>query len=80
MAISVLLPAPFSPISPCTVPASTLRSTPSLARTAPKRLWMPLRATAFMVGEGGPGRLKKGGEDTKGWRAFFLGKLSYSGS
>jgi hypothetical protein len=33
-----------------------------------------------MVDEGGPGRPKKGGEDTKGWRAFFLGKLSYSGS
>src|SRR5262245_37924293 len=31
---------------PCTVPAATARSTPSLACTAPKRLRMPRSATA----------------------------------
>jgi len=44
--ISVLLPAPFSPTMPCTVPAATVRSTASLACTAPKRLQMPRNATA----------------------------------
>src|SRR5512145_1875590 len=36
--ISVVLPAPFGPISACTSPAATSRVTPSTATTPPKRL------------------------------------------
>src|ERR1700689_3640641 len=38
MFIRVDLPAPFSPISPCTDPRATERETARLACTAPKRL------------------------------------------
>ncbi|MFG5410988.1 hypothetical protein ABXN37_26370 [Piscinibacter sakaiensis] len=44
MDISVLLPAPFSPTMPCTLPAATVSATSSLARTAPKCLRMPCSA------------------------------------
>ena len=37
----VVLPAPFSPRRQCTSPASTVRSTPSLATSGPKALVMP---------------------------------------
>ena len=39
--IKVLLPEPFSPSSPTIWPARTSRSTPSLARNAPKQRTMP---------------------------------------
>ena len=42
MFISVDLPAPFSPISACTSPARSSKDTPVSARTAPKRLVMPV--------------------------------------
>ena len=44
--ISVLLPAPFSPMMLCTVPAATVSVTSRLACTAPKRLLMPCISTA----------------------------------
>jgi hypothetical protein len=50
MLISVLLPAPFSPTMPCTVPAATVRLTARLACTAPKRLSMWRMATAGGAG------------------------------
>src|SRR5262245_1742229 len=39
--ISVLLPAPFSPMSACTSPGLTSRSTPPSATTAPNRFAIP---------------------------------------
>ena len=48
--MSVLLPAPFSPTSAWRVPGRTRRVTPWLARTAPKRLWMPSISTAHTLG------------------------------
>ena len=44
--MSVLLPAPFSPRTPWTVPAGTLKLMPSLARTGPKCLWMSTSFTS----------------------------------
>src|SRR5215207_1907042 len=41
----VLFPEPFGPISPKIRPGSTLRSTPSTARTPPKCLLSPLSAS-----------------------------------
>ena len=45
----VVLPAPFGPSSPKTVPAAMLRSTPSTAVVAPKRLIRPRATMAFAV-------------------------------
>src|SRR5687767_7082905 len=44
--MSVVLPAPFSPSRAWTSPASTSRSTSSLATRSPKRFVMPRRRTA----------------------------------
>ena len=42
--MNVVLPAPFGPISPTSCPCSTSRSTPSTARTPPKRTERPVVA------------------------------------
>ena len=49
MRTSVDLPAPFSPTSACTSPASTSKSTPSSARVAPKCLDTPRALPAGLV-------------------------------
>ena len=43
----VVLPAPFGPSRPCTVPAGTLMSTPASALVSPKDLLMP--STSIMA-------------------------------
>src|SRR3954452_11202121 len=75
--ISVDLPAPLSPTRATTSPASTSKSTPVRASTAPKRLLTP-RASRSRFGTAGPllmcclllldavlraGRLVRGGAD-----------------
>src|SRR5687767_4541379 len=45
----VVLPAPFGPSRPYTVPAGTVRSTPSTARVSPKTLTRPDVSMAFMI-------------------------------
>src|SRR5215831_2153088 len=47
--MSVLLPAPFSPMSACTSPFSRRRLTPSSARLGPKRLLMLERERMVIV-------------------------------
>ncbi len=47
--ISVLLPAPFSPMSACTSPWRSSRSTPSSAMVGPKDLWILFNARAIML-------------------------------
>ncbi len=46
MEMVVVLPAPFGPSTPYTVPASTRRSTPSTARSVPKVFTRPTASTA----------------------------------
>src|SRR5262245_50292425 len=74
--ISVDLPAPFSPISACTLPRASTRSTPSRATTPGKRLSMPrissagpvaasalgARASSACIGAP-PHQVEPGGED-----------------
>src|SRR4051812_24923584 len=43
---AVVLPAPFGPSSPSTLPGATSRSTPSSARTSPKLLTRPVAVMA----------------------------------
>lgn len=59
----VLLPAPFSPISPRTSPALTARSTPSRACVAPKRFRTPdmLKSGEELLGVVGGESIKSGG-------------------
>src|SRR5436190_16698938 len=45
-ASSVLLPAPFSPMSACTSPGPTSRLAPSRATVGPKRFAIPVRRRA----------------------------------
>src|SRR5580765_3075569 len=45
---SVVLPAPFGPISACTSPAAISRLTPSVATTPPKRLLTRSRRSIFL--------------------------------
>ena len=49
--ISVDLPAPFSPSTPCTSPARKTRSTPSHATTAPYRLVTCCSSTTLVVAD-----------------------------
>src|SRR5687768_16580706 len=49
--ISVVLPAPFGPMSACTSPAATSRPTSSVATTPPKRLETSLRLSMPSSGE-----------------------------
>ena len=59
---SVVLPAPFGPISPVMVPASIARSTPSTARRLPNALTSP--DSSSMAPDYG----KVLGEETDAWR------------
>src|SRR5215210_11726 len=56
---AVVLPAPLGPRSPRTVPGSASRSTPSRARTSPKRLTRPVTLIAGGI-PGGYERLRTG--------------------
>src|SRR5689334_16214181 len=51
---SVVLPAPFGPISPCIDPFSTSSDTPSTARTPPKWRWTSSRRRSTDPGPGPP--------------------------
>src|SRR5436309_12877587 len=48
-ASSVLLPAPFSPMSACTSPGPTSRLAPSRATVGPKRFVIPVRRRAGVL-------------------------------
>src|SRR5215203_2056452 len=67
--IRVDLPAPFSPTTACTVPASTARSTPTRAWIPPYALRRPV--TAIAGGEAGTGVLLMVGW---GFRLLGLGR------
>src|SRR6267378_5120257 len=48
-AISVVLPAPFGPMIACVSPSRTSRSTPSLARSAPKLFARPRTSRRLFI-------------------------------
>src|SRR5690348_1119158 len=58
--MSVVLPAPFGPISACTSPAATSSVTPSTATTPPKRL---LRLASESTGDSLRGEEDHGEQD-----------------
>ena len=69
MRVSVLLPAPFSPSSASTSPASTDRSIASLASSDPNRLVIPRSSTsgAPRGGESSPPRAASAGVTPRPW-------------
>src|SRR5690606_33415559 len=64
----VVLPAPFGPISPVTVPAPTANETSSTARTPPKRLTSPVPTSR--------GGAAAGGSAVRAWTVGMVGFLA----
>src|SRR5688572_323002 len=65
--MKVVLPAPFGPMTACVSPSSTLKSMPSVARSAPKFFTSPLTSSIGLVEDAGQAAAEEDdGKDEQG--------------
>src|SRR5687767_9103565 len=75
--MSVVLPAPFGPMSACTSPAATSRSTLSTATTPPKRLQTLLSCSTLSLHQSGNSlrRQQHDGEEDDAYRELPMQRV-----